>query len=293
MRSFKFLLTNITILVEKKETRSDEPAADSSWLSGIPPRLPEDFMGDPHWQSIARQINRLWAFGEWIEVNHKNIETKEQILREIDAEIASCKIRNERKKLLLQKTEILESLSKDLKERHLVNIGPLPTLGLLTKESFSPLDIHPNLLLAYGYSGGSYGGPNWSEIWTSIWNPYDAYYANKKANLAFEETKKKYGKQGHNDESDAFRHAMWNCHMARQIGASEAKKFADAHEENASQPEGEKKMDLHNNQAGRDLVTDPKSVLGDPPAGKDWGKTSCKDLVDEAIRQGKLKTSPD
>lgn len=71
-----------------------------------------------------------------------------------------------------------------------------------------------------------------AEYWTKVWYQYAS---------------------GHNDNADAFRHAIWNTFMVQKIGIREAKKWADAHEDFKGNPYLEKKMDLHNNQLGRSL----------------------------------------
>ena len=51
--------------------------------------------------------------------------------------------------------------------------------------------------------------------------------------------------------------------MAQKIGASEAKKFGDSHEEDPKQPKCEKDMDLFNNASGRMLgASNPKGDCG-------------------------------
>ena len=67
---------------------------------------------------------------------------------------------------------------------------------------------------------------------------------------AFNETRSKFGNNGHNDDSDAFRHCFWSATLARDLGYFWAKLFTDAHETKPSQPPAEKEMDLHNNAVG-------------------------------------------
>ncbi len=58
----------------------------------------------------------------------------------------------------------------------------------------------------------------------------------------------------HNGNGDAFRHALWNYGMVLDVGASFAKKWADAHENGTpNNPALEKEMDLYNNNVGRGL----------------------------------------
>lgn len=55
----------------------------------------------------------------------------------------------------------------------------------------------------------------------------------------------------HNDNGDAFRHALWNYGMAIDVGVSFAKTWSDAHENGtANNPALEKQMDLFNNGVG-------------------------------------------
>jgi predicted flap endonuclease-1-like 5' DNA nuclease len=147
--------------------------------------------------------------------------------------------------------------------------------------------------LTLGITGTSTGyypyGMNSSEFWTAVFNPSDAMDAKECSDEAFAKTAENYPTMSaHNDVADAFRHAYWNCCLTRKVDAEEAKKFADAHEDFEDNPANEKAMDLFNNQVGRNLGSDPESVLG---AGN-WGDMSCEDLVKEAIRQNKLQTSP-
>lgn len=56
-------------------------------------------------------------------------------------------------------------------------------------------------------------------------------------------------------KQDAFRHAYWNVLMTRDIGAGQAKKIADNHEQhNPSHPLANQ-MDLYNNSIGRSSYT--------------------------------------
>ncbi|QLH06079.1 DUF6973 domain-containing protein [Nitrosopumilus ureiphilus] len=278
---------------------NDDFSKEFNELSGQPQRAPPEIIADKKWESSGFIQNRIWALGEWIQVNKTTIRTKEELIVQLDEEIESCASKEEKRKLMKEKIELLESLSINLKERHAVNIGPLPTLSFINnflQDSIPISNEHTSTIVSSYYSkyyGGYYGGgPNADEWWTSFWNPYDAYIANTKANQALKKTQEKFPSGGHNDDADAYRHALWNCLMARQIGASEAKKFGDAHENYDGNPENEKEMDLHNNKKGRDLATDPESVLGPPPAGERWQDKECSELVEKALNEGKLQTSP-
>ena len=101
-------------------------------------------------------------------------------------------------------------------------------------------------------------GP-WS---AALRNPIAAIYANEAAKAAEESTARKYpGVFPHNNEADAYRHALWSHLMTQGIGADAAKAFGDAHEMAGSGtsgpgPNSERLMDLHNNQIGRKLPND-------------------------------------
>lgn len=64
------------------------------------------------------------------------------------------------------------------------------------------------------------------------------------------ETRRRFGKNGHNDRSDAFRHCFWSALLAREIGYVNALAFTTAHESSPTNIPAEKQMDLHNNGVG-------------------------------------------
>ena len=82
------------------------------------------------------------------------------------------------------------------------------------------------------------------------------------ANNAVAKTAELYGYNGLGDNTDAFRHAYWNALMTARINKGWAAAYATAHEDrNTSGNESDgyskvahKKMDLHNNKKGRNLV---------------------------------------
>jgi hypothetical protein len=84
----------------------------------------------------------------------------------------------------------------------------------------------------------------------------------------------------HNGQGDAFRHCYWNALMTRRTSAARAKEFADAHETNPGQPEAEMRMDLNNNEVGRNLA------VANPGASDQKLTEVCQ----EALRTGKLIT---
>ena len=100
-------------------------------------------------------------------------------------------------------------------------------------------------------------GISWVEIKTAIKDPSNAIKGYKAREKAIEYEKKYYPKTAGIDstEANAFRHAMWNAIMTDKMGYKNAKKFADAHEKPylESAPR-ECKMDLHNNELGRQIA---------------------------------------
>ena len=65
----------------------------------------------------------------------------------------------------------------------------------------------------------------------------------------------------HNGIGDAFRHCYWNALMTLSIGRNQAKKVADLHEDNnPTGPIGERQMDLKNNEIGRQVGNESKTV---------------------------------
>lgn len=72
----------------------------------------------------------------------------------------------------------------------------------------------------------------------------------------------KMGYNGHNDKSDAFRHAIWLSMNGRDIGTYFAKKFSDAHEtETPTNLILEKQMDLFNNAVGISIGSDAYPLI--------------------------------
>lgn len=108
--------------------------------------------------------------------------------------------------------------------------------------------------------------------------PTQAYVISKNALKASAETEARFGDNGLNDKSDAFRHCFFNAMNQRDCGKdsnlnSIAKKFGDAHEsETPATLDLEKQMDLYNNAIGQ--------IIGDVmfPAF-----TSDESLAEEAM----------
>jgi hypothetical protein len=83
-------------------------------------------------------------------------------------------------------------------------------------------------------------------------HPFKVYALKDTPGLAESETFDRFGYQGEDDKSDAFRHAYWNALMAKRKGKDFAEDLATAHEVSSDRylP---KEMDLHNNKIGREI----------------------------------------
>ncbi|MER3374110.1 MAG: hypothetical protein RIM83_05685 [Allomuricauda sp.] len=70
------------------------------------------------------------------------------------------------------------------------------------------------------------------------------------------ETIARFGHNGLNDKSDAFRHAFFNVINAKKVGQYTARLFSDAHESEVPQHLAkEKQMDLFNNNVGHHSIS--------------------------------------
>jgi outer membrane protein OmpA-like peptidoglycan-associated protein len=115
-----------------------------------------------------------------------------------------------------------------------------------------------------------------SEAVVALTNLIDAISANSAANDAHAAAAASGLAGPHLGPQDAFRHCVWNCLMAQRIGASEAEKFATAHENSGtSSIPFDNQMDLHNNATGRSLGT---------PG------TNCSTACMSALTSGHLRT---
>jgi hypothetical protein len=81
-------------------------------------------------------------------------------------------------------------------------------------------------------------------------HPHHAFAIKEAKEIAITETRKRFGFNGHNDRSDAFRHCFWSAMLARDLGYQNALQFTNAHESDPRNPPQEKAMDLHNNSVG-------------------------------------------
>ncbi len=101
-------------------------------------------------------------------------------------------------------------------------------------------------------------------------------------------TKASFLRNGSDDESDAFRHAIWNALMVRDIGESLAEEFATNHEIfDKDQTQRQKEMDMHNNKVGRETGKEllEKGIKDDLSYIKEILKN--KDLLDVIDKTGK------
>lgn len=88
---------------------------------------------------------------------------------------------------------------------------------------------------------------------------------------------RRFGYNGRNDETDAFRHCMWSGLISKRISHSEAMKFTTMHEMQDGNDFAEKSMDLHNNKVGAEI-------------GQNVGsERSIADECYKALQHGKLK----
>ena len=119
--------------------------------------------------------------------------------------------------------------------------------------------------------------------WLTSQNPAAPLIIKNSKDTAFAETSLRFGKNGHNDRSDAFRHCFWSSLLSRDLGFFGAKAFTDAHESDPANPPGEKAMDLHNNAVGLKIgffyfIPDSNSALSE----------KCF----KALQNGELQTAP-
>jgi len=99
----------------------------------------------------------------------------------------------------------------------------------------------------------------------------------KSRDIAFSETTKRFGYNGRNDKSDAFRHCFWSATLVRDIGFKNALEFTNAHESSPLNIHEEKIMDLHNIRVGLRIglsMSDNKKL---------------SKICNDALNSGKLK----
>lgn len=130
------------------------------------------------------------------------------------------------------------------------------------------------------------------QIVSSAIDPIGGMFAIASALAAQEAMRKRYPDavvpgSDRNNEADAYKHATWNYLMSKTIGPDRAKIMADAHEVDGLNPssvgerigfsknnQGERLMDLHNNEVGRHL----------PPLGEE--------AIVDALRKNLIRKKP-
>lgn len=127
-----------------------------------------------------------------------------------------------------------------------------------------------------------YGNLNSAERELALKHPIQAVTVYDCANKATDATIAYYGKNGWQDNSDAFRHCCWNALMKSAMSASDANAWATAHEADSSGID--KDMDLFNNSVGRSINVSGKSdsEIYEAVKGKVKGG-SCRRIVNNKL----------
>jgi hypothetical protein len=118
----------------------------------------------------------------------------------------------------------------------------------------------------------------------SLWSFPSAgpFEARRLARAAIDATSHQFQNSSlHNNEADAFRHALWAFLMARRLGPDRARRFHDAHEISALNPFDERLMDVFNSRIGIRLALDPANAVRPAEA-----------VIAEALKNGILQTRP-
>ena len=98
--------------------------------------------------------------------------------------------------------------------------------------------------------------PNAAEIALTLQFPLDAIRIRINMSNAIAMTERQRGRSGHNDMSDAFRHAYFQAINTQSVGRNTTQLFAAAHEsETPPNLVIEREMDFFNNQVGIDFAT--------------------------------------
>ncbi|WP_433274099.1 DUF6973 domain-containing protein [Actinosynnema sp. CS-041913] len=124
-------------------------------------------------------------------------------------------------------------------------------------------------------SGPSFNPTTDGQASVALRHPIDGLTANSLADDALAAASASGLPGLHLGRADAFRHALWNCQMAKQLGATRAEQFATGHENSGPSPiPFDNQMDLHNNAVGRSLS----------------GGGDCATAVRAALAAGLLRT---
>lgn len=120
------------------------------------------------------------------------------------------------------------------------------------EEIFNEL-MNSKMSLKSGSSIGIVGGTKEFAACKLSYSLSQCNYALQTSRKAQTETKRRFGINGMDDKSDAFRHAFWNALMANGHGVSFAKTIADNHEKYNPGSALANQMDLYNNAQGRSV----------------------------------------
>ncbi|MDT0683956.1 hypothetical protein RM543_14795 [Roseicyclus sp. F158] len=122
-------------------------------------------------------------------------------------------------------------------------------------------------------------------------NPHLAPTIYRSKDIAYNETTARFGYNGRNDNSDAFRHCFWSAYLAREMGYLRAWQYTSAHEYGSPHP-SESRMDLHNNSIGLTIGGgDLRNILPDWTGFPD-SNSQLSNACYSALNAGKLQTAP-
>ncbi len=93
--------------------------------------------------------------------------------------------------------------------------------------------------------------PTNTDILNCVLHPFECNTVSNRRAAAYNATLRRFGHQGHNDASDAYRHCFWSCCIAETLGNARAQVWTDGHENEPNNPQCEKNMDCYNNEQGR------------------------------------------
>ncbi len=137
--------------------------------------------------------------------------------------------------------------------------------GLVDENIISISFLDSNIANAYSVSYNAWTKLTTAEKLLIATNPSAALKTNAIQKKAFDFTSAKFGTNGLGDQSDGYRHGIWNALMTRDISRTWAEAISTAHEDrpkaelDAKQADGftghqHKAMDLNNNKIGRSVI---------------------------------------
>jgi len=104
--------------------------------------------------------------------------------------------------------------------------------------------------------------PSTKEVGHCIFNALECYTVLDLGDVATKETQTRFGYNGHNDKSDAFRHCYWSALLTKEFGVVRAFDVLSRHENFATNPVDELFMDMRNNLKGMEIAN--KTPSSDP-----------------------------